>query len=174
MKSCGRLQNGVAGHVLFPYFGSRHGLAVGFWAPHSEFHFHNNPPLIRGWRVSQERRGEKGEVKGGWAVVWWAEQTHCHTKTTPTPSSALAQPCIPATFPSAPLGNVKPPQTGSGSSVPASSGHCWGSSFDGLLTSHRSSGCHCEHMHDIKWRPRLRTKGNLNTLHLLCYTIVGA
>lgn len=41
-------------------------------------------------------------------------------------------------------GRVKPPPTGSGSSVHASSGRCWGSSFGGLLTSRRPSGYLCQ------------------------------
>lgn len=43
------------------------------------------------------------------------------------------------------LRRVKPPLTGSGSSAPASSGCCWGSSFGGLLTSLQPSGCHWKH-----------------------------
>lgn len=75
-------------------------------------------------------------------VAWWEDQTHCHAKKkTPTPSSAPR-----ALHPNRifPLLRVKPLPTGSGSSAPASSGRCWGSSFDGLLTSHPPSGCHCD------------------------------
>ena len=52
-----------------------------------------------------------------------------------------------SSFPSWPApacgGRVKLPLTGSGSSVHASSGRCWGSSFGGLLTSRQPSGCLC-------------------------------
>lgn len=118
------------------------------------FVFHNSPQLIPRMEgdsgCGDKRRTEgSGEGNRGGTLVWWKDQiqkTKQNKTKTSTPSSAprALHPNHLFFSPYAPLGTVKPPLTGSGSSVPASSGHCWGSSFDGLLTSHQPSGCHCE------------------------------
>lgn len=92
-----------------------------------------------------QKEVEKGMGGGG---EWWSGGKTRHTygkgkKKKSTPSSAPRAPhpnCL--IFPPAPLRRVKPPPTGSGSSVPASSGRCSRSSFDGPLTSRQPSGCH--------------------------------
>lgn len=108
----------------------------------------------QGWRESQGKGigGARREVEKGMGDEWQSggKTRHIVTwkkkrkeKNTSTPSSApRALHPNRLIFPSAPLGRVKPPPTGSGSSVPASSGHYSRSSFDGLLTSHQPSRCH--------------------------------
>lgn len=121
--------------------------------------FHSSPQLTprmerdSGWGGERRREGS-GEGNGGWMVVWWEDQTHCHSEKKrkkkkkklplhpphpehPHPNHLCPPPHLCFT------GRVKPLPTGSGSFVPASSGRCWGSSFDGLLTSHQPSGCRC-------------------------------
>lgn len=139
---------------------SKGGSAVGPLTPlwlHGLFIFLFSKTLhswSQGWRESQGEgmRGGEREVErgtGGWMVVRREDQTHCNAKKTSTPSSTprALHPNRLFYSPSTPLGKVKPPPTGSGSSAPASSGRCSGSSFDGLLTSHQPSGCPCEERH---------------------------
>lgn len=157
---------------LWPFDALLHGLC-----------FQNSPQLIQrmewelGWGDKRKREGS-GEGNGGWMVVWWEDQTHCHAKKHPL-HPPHPEPCIPTVFfPSAPLGRVKPPLTGSGSSVPASSGRCWGSSFDGLLTSHQPSGCHCDErqkqmldFHNLSiYGIRLKVR-NVKLQNTLCHNI---
>lgn len=77
--------------------------------------FHSSPQLTprmerdSGWGGERRREGS-GEGNGGWMVVWWEDQTHCHSekkrkkkKETSTPSSAPrappSQPSVPPTPP---------------------------------------------------------------------------
>lgn len=66
--------------------GSKSGLAVGPLMLHyMAFVFHNSPQLIprmEGYSGCKDKRRTEGsgEGDGGWTVVWWEDQTHCHVR----------------------------------------------------------------------------------------------
>lgn len=103
--------------------------------------------LSQAWSESQGggRGGGEGNVGLDSSLVGRPD-TMPHRKKRKSTQFSTSRALTPNTFcpPSAPLRRVKPPLTGSGSSVHASSGRCSGSSFDGLLKSHQPSRCHCE------------------------------
>lgn len=89
----------------------------------------------RTWRAGLGREDQR---RFPWKK-WWPRGKNIRLSTHPPPSVHLSLLLLCA-------GSgleVKPPPTGSGSSVPSSSARCWGSSFGDLLESRPPWGCLC-------------------------------
>lgn len=99
MKIGGRLKNVLLVTSNLPYFWLQKWVGCG--PPDASLHglcFQNSPQLIPrmegvlGWGDKRKREGS-GEGNGGWMVVWWEDQTHCHAKKHPL-HPPHPEPCI--------------------------------------------------------------------------------